>query len=256
MDDSKDRAKELSAAYDRAIQQGDLERAFELASKLALLHWRLNKESGRRWETDLALARAAVDAGELALDLGNLNAADGFFSDAERAFAFSRKAYRSNQAESQWESARNRLGRVALARGNAAEAFSVFLDVLERRKRRYSSEGNKNRARYSLAVSGTFVALASLKCGDEVSARGQSDEAIATLRRLVALFPKKQDFRLEMAWALVVQNAASAGTGDHLAKARQILEEIRDHCERDEKLWRVMKEAGMPVPGNEGGTLS
>ena len=245
MDDKMVQAKSLSEAYAQAIQRGDLKKAFELASEEALLRSNLDKESGRRWETDLALARAAVNAGTLALDLGDLGSARGFLSDAERAFAFSRKAYPEGGADSSWESTRNRLGREALAGGDAPRALSMFLEILERRKRRYSREGNKHDAKYSLAVSGNLAALASLKCGDQVAALGRSDTAISILRHLVALFPENRDFLLELAWGLVLRCQIDGRRLDAMEEAKRILTALAASGRRDDKFWRVSKEAGM-----------
>jgi len=243
-------------AADVAIARGDLREGYERTLDELRIRSEKLEAQGRRWELDLALVSVIARAGSLATDLGRLAEAENHLVMAEKATGFARKAYPGFGSDRTWEVARNRLGRLALVRGDSATAAEILADVLARRRGRRFLEPNRNQSSYDIAVTLSFLALARLHLGEAEAAVRLCGEAVFLLKRLVSIDWWRAAARLEMAWALVVQNAASGGTGDYLARARQLLEEIWDYDERDEKLWRVMKEAGMPVPGTEGGTLS
>ena len=255
-DATNDPASVALTAANEAIAYGDLRGGYERTLDELRIRREGLEAQGRRWELDLALVFVLARAGSLATDLGRLSEAERHIVLAEKATGFARKAYPGYDSERTWEMTRNRLGRLVLMKGDSARAAETFADVLARRLGRRFLEPNRNQSIYDIAVTLSFLASARLHLGEAEVAMRLCREAVFLLKPLVSIDGWRAAARLEMAWALVVQNAASAGTGDHLARARQILEEIRDHGERDEKLWRVMKEAGMPVPGTEGGALS
>lgn len=251
-----DQATSVRMAADVAIARGDLREGYERTLDELRIRGEKLEAQRRRWELDLSMVSVLARAGSLATDLGRLAEAEEHLGLAEKATSFARKAYPSFDSDRTWEVARNRLGRLTFLRGDVAQAVKIFADVLARRRSRRFLEPNRNQSIYDIAVTLSFLALARLHLGEAEAAVRLCGEAVFLLKPLVSIDGWREAARLEMAWALVVQNAASAGTGDHLARARQILEEILDYGERDEKLWRVMKEAGMPVPGTEGGALS
>lgn len=243
-------------AADVAIAMGDLREGYERTLDELRIRSEKLEAQGRRWELDLALVSVLARAGSLATDLGRLAEAENHLVMAAKATGLARKAYPGFDSDRTWEVTRNRLGRLALLKGDSAGAVEILADVLARRRGRRFLEPNRNQSLYDIAVTLSFLALARLHLGEAEAAVRLCGEAVFLLKRLVYIDWWRAAARLEMAWALVVQNAASGGTGGHLARARQLLEEIWDYGERDEKLWRVMKEAGMPVPGTEGGALS
>lgn len=255
-DGANDPASGARTAANEAIARGDLRGGYERTLDELRIRREGLEAQGRRWELDLALVFVLARAGSLATDLGCLSEAEEHLVLAEKATGLARKAYPGFDSDRTWEVARNRLGRLAFLKGDVGQAVEVFADVLSRRRGRRFLEPNRNQSIYDIAVTLSFLALARLHLGEGEAAMRLCGEAVFLLKPLVSVDRWRAAARLEMAWALVVENATSAGTGDHLARARQILEEIRDHGERDEKLWRVMKEAGMPVPGTEGGTLA
>ena len=256
MDDLRTQIDAVSLAMDLSITKGDLNKGFELAVENAQLRKQLASANGGRWETDNALLAALATAGSLATDLGQLTRAEELLSEAERGSAFLRKAYRGPDTDNLWEAVQNRLGKVALSRGDHGAARTVFEDVLQRRKRRFFAESNKNLARYGLAVSETFVALAAFRAGDREAALAHATEATVLLRRHLALVPDDTAVVLELAWALLVQDELLGGETASGEEARGILKSLAEGGPRDDKFWRVMKEAGLTLPAGKVGVPS
>jgi tetratricopeptide (TPR) repeat protein len=84
--------------------------------------------------------------------------------------------------------------------------------------------------------------------GDREGALEKCEEALAILRSCHADDPANRQTSLEMAFGLAVLHQADARRVDVLEEARTILRDLAASGPRDDKFWKVAKEAGMTFP--------
>jgi hypothetical protein len=217
-----DPGEEARKAADNSISAGNIGEGYARTLEELRLRREGLQSIGRRCELDDSVLLALGRAGALAMDLGDPEAARSHLALEEKGKAIVRRADPGSSSDSIWEASRNRLGRLALLKGDAAGAARIFSATLESRRRRLSRDPEPGVGHYGIAATLSFLAEARIGLGQPEDAKRLTAEAISILDKLFPEPPFRDLALLETARALVVSHQAHGGEGEALARARQV----------------------------------